>query len=167
MTVSASEGWEGYIRLKLENSSTNWSNASSNGKGYYPRNPYLRSAPFDTDVAMERVYVIGSRTPADTTEGVIEISGSVERPYFENSSTNEIVWGSATLAGPNGSHYTLADVCGLYGDNVSACTILVKPNANQTIVLHDVKFHSYSFGLAQGEVTTESASFTANNISTK
>ena len=172
MTVSASEGWEGYIRLKLENSSTNWSNTSSNANGsvvssFYPRNPYLTSAPFDTDVAMERIYVIGSRTPADTTEGVIEISGSIERPYFENASDNEIVWHPAQDEGVNGSNYNLAEVCGLYGDNVSECAILIKPNANQTIVLHAVKFHSYSFGLAQGEVTSEHCDFTANNISTK
>ena len=172
MTASASEGWEGYCRIKLENYSNNWSraNISNVSSECYAKDPYLTSAPFDTDVAMERVYVIGHRTPVDTTEGVIEISGSVERPFFENISDNSFIWNASiwTYSGyHNTSHYSLADVCGLYGTNVSKCTILIKPNANQTVVLHEVKFHSYGFGLAQGEVTTEHCDFTCDNISTK
>ena len=149
MTVSAAEGWQGRTRIKLE-SDANFNNCTE---------PYLTSAPFDTDVAMERIYVIGSRTPADTTEGVIEISGSIDRPFFESSARNAIV-GSTTK-------YNLAQVSGLYGTNVSKCTMLVNPVHNQTYVLHDVKFHSYSLSFAQGEVTTEHCDFTCDNISSK
>ena len=153
--VSAAEGWEGYCRIQLQSvwdgSPGTWTNATE---------PYLTSAPFDTDVAMERIYVIGSRTPADTTEGVIEISGSIDRPFFESAARNQVIW--------NGSaQKTLAQTCGLYGGNVSACIMLVKPVSNQTFVLHDVKFHSYSLTFAQGEVTGEHCDFTADNISTK
>jgi len=167
------EGWEGYCRIKLENNTDNWSRLTTNVSGTpYAKNPYVRSAPFDTDVAMERIYVIGSRTPVDTTEGVIDITGSIERPFFETATDNQFIWSGITNASTilkpyeNTSHYTLAEVCGLYGSNVSKCMILVKPVSNQTFVLHSVKFHSYSFGLAQGETTTESADFTAKNIST-
>ena len=172
--VSASEGWEGFCRVKIENYSDNWSYLTTNVSGVpYTKDPYVTSAPFDTDVAMERIYVIGSRTPVDTTEGVIEISGSLERPFFETATDNQFIWNAtinaSTTAKPfkNTSHYTLAEVCGLYGGNVSECTMLVKPSTNQTFVLHSVKFHSYSFGLAQGEVTTEHCDFTCDNISTE
>ena len=157
--VSASEGWEGYVRIKLENNSNNWSNASCG----HARDPRLTSAPFDTDVAMEKIYVIGSRSAVDTVEGVIDITGSIERPFFLNESINEIVW---VASGANDTGYRLADVSGLYGTNVSKCAILVKPNSNQTYVLHNVKFHSYGFGMAIGEIATERADFTADNIST-
>ena len=153
--VSASEGWEGYVRIQSQAQWDAgpgvWSNATE---------PYLTSAPFDTDVAMERIYVIGSRTPADTTEGVMEISGSIDRPFFESAARNEII----LVVGD--TQKTLAQTCGIYGGNVSACCMLVQPSSNQTFVLHDVKFHSYSLSFAQGEVTGEHCDFTADNIST-
>lgn len=159
--VSASEGWEGYVRIKLENNSNNWSGNASAG---YAKDPRLTTAPFDTDVAMEKIYVIGSRTAVDTVEGVIDITGSIERPFFLNESINEIVWDANSSL--NESRYRLASVSGLYGTNVSKCAMLVKPNSNQTYVLHNVKFHSYGFGMAIGEIATERADFTADNIST-
>ena len=157
--VDATEGHEGSVRIKLENTSNNWSNTS----GGYPPDPYLTSSPMDTDVSMEKIYVIGNRNAIDTVEGVIDITGSIERPLLEARTNNEIIWNAT---GDNASYYTLAEVCGLYGTNVSKCTMLIKPNDNQTYVYHNVKFHSYSLGLAQGEITTESADFTADNIST-
>ena len=162
--VSASEGWEGFVRIKLEDNTANWS--MDNNSGGHARDPRLTSAPFDTDVAMEKIYVIGSRTAVDTVEGVIDITGSVERPFFLNESINEIVWGATASAGANESRFRLASVSGLYGTNVSKCAMLVKPNSNQTFVLHNVKFHSYGFGMAQGEIATERADFTADNVST-
>ena len=165
--VSASEGWEGYVRIKLENNSNNWSITNINGTTYnYPRDPRLTSAPFDTDVAMEKIYVIGSRTAVDTVEGVIDITGSIERPFFLNESINQIVW-AANYSAVNQSQFRLADVSGLYGTNVSKCAMMIKPNSNQTYVLHNVKFHSYGFGMASGEIATERVDFTADNISTK
>ena len=160
--VDAMEAHEASVRLKLENSSNNWSNAS----GGYPNDPYLTSSPMDTDVSMEKIYVIGSRNAIDTVEGVIDITGSIERPLLEAVANNRIIWDAAMVSGANVSHYTLSEVCGLYGTNVSKCTMLVKPTDNQTYVYHSVKFHSYSLGLAQGEVVTEKADFTADNIST-
>jgi len=148
--VSTLMGWQGEVRIKLQNH-TIWTNATD---------PYLLSAPFDTDVAMEHIYVIGTKTAIDTKDGVMEITGSIERPYFESIERNRIVAGGD-------SGYTLPEVSGVYGINISKCTMLVKPVDNQTFVLHDVRFHSYSSGLAQGESTTESCDFTATNISTK
>jgi len=144
--VDAVEGHEGYTRVKLE-ATGNYSACTD---------PYFTSVPFDTDVAMEKIYTIGTRNAVDTVEGVIEISGSIERPYFEAVATNDFVDGA----------YSLADVCGLYGGNVSKCTIVVSPNANFTYFLHSVKFSSYSLGLAAQEITTERCDFTCNNIST-
>ena len=173
--VSTLQGWQGYVRIKLENESNNWSleNISNvSNAPTYPKDPYVMSAPFDTDVAMEHIYVIGTKTAIDTKDGVMEVTGSIERPLFEDQSDNEFIWNASinasTLDKPywNTSHYTLADVAGLYGTNVSECAMMIKPADNQTFVLHNVRFHSYSFGLAKGEVTTESCDFAATNIST-
>lgn len=144
--VDATEGHEGFVRVKLEDTAA-WTNCTD---------PLFTSAPFDTDVAMEKIYAIGNRNAVDTVEGVIDITGSVERPYFEAAVNNNFV---------DGSH-SLADVCGLYGGNVSKCTIAVSPNKNFTYILHEVKFSSYSLGIAAQEITTERADFTCNNIST-
>jgi len=145
MSVYATEGWHGYVRIKLDNESTNWSN---NGSGY-AIDPRVSSAPFDTAVGVE---------------GVIDITGSIERNLFTNLSDNQIIWNGSD-GGANQTHYSLVDVCGLYGTNVSKCMMLIKPNENTTFVLHGVKFHDYSLGVAQGELTKESASFTCDNIS--
>lgn len=144
--VDANEGHEGYVRVKLETTAA-WTNCTD---------PLFTSAPFDTDVAMEKIYVIGNRNSVDTVEGVIEITGSVERPYFQAAVNNDFI---------DGSH-SLADVAGLYGGNVSKCTICISPNVNFTYFLHSVKFHSYSLGISAQEITTERADFTADNIST-
>lgn len=144
--VDATEGHEGYVRVKLEATGA-WTNC---------KDPYFTSSPFDTDVAMEKIYAIGTRNAVDTVEGVIEITGSVERPHFEAVATNDFIDGS----------FSLADVSGLYGGNVSKCTICVSPNKNTTFMLHDVKFHSYSLGLAAQEITNERCDYTCNNIST-
>jgi len=144
--VDATEGHEGYVRVKLE-TTANFTACTD---------PYFSSSPFDTDVAMEKIYAIGSRNAVDTVEGVIEITGSVERPYFEAVATNDFI---------DGSH-SLADVCGLYGGNVSKCTIAVSPNSNMTVYLHEVKFSSYGLSLSAQEVTTEKCDFTCNNVST-
>jgi hypothetical protein len=144
--VDATEGHEGYVRVKLE-ATGNYSACTD---------PYFTSVPFDTDVAMEKIYTIGTRNAVDTVEGVIEITGSIERPYFEAVATNDFI---------DGTH-SLADVCGLYGGNVSKCTIAVSPNSNFTYFLHEVKFSSYSLGLAAQEITTERCDYTSNNIST-
>ena len=161
MSVYATEGWHGYVRIKLDNESTNWSN---NGSGY-AIDPRVSSAPFDTAVGMEKVYVIGNRNAVDTVEGVIDITGSIERNLYKNLSNNQIVWNGSD-GGANQTHYSLVDVTGLYGTNVSKCMMLVKPNENTTFVLHGVKFHDYSLSFAQGELTKESASFTVENVST-
>jgi len=153
MTVAALEGWEGEVRIQTEKewaANVSWGNCTE---------PYLTSAPFDTDVAMEKIYVIGSRNAVDTVEGVIDITGSIERPFFESGERNKIIWDGTVQK-------TLAETSGLYGTNVTGCTMKIKPVSNQTIVLHNVKFHSYGFGLAQGEITTERADFTADNVST-
>ena len=144
--VDANEGHEGYCRVKLEATAA-WTNCTD---------PLFTSVPFDTDVAMEKIFVIGNRNAVDTVEGVLEITGSVERPYFQAAVDNDFI---------DGSH-SLADVCGLYGGNVSKCSIAIAPNPNFTYVLHSVKFHSYSLGVAAQEITTERADFSCDNIST-
>lgn len=143
--VDATEGHEGHVRVKLETNT--WAGCLD---------PYFSSSPFDTDVAMEKIYAIGTRNAIDTVEGVIDITGSVERPFFEAVATNDFINGSISLV----------DVCGLYGGNVSKCTIMVSPNANATFFLHNVKFHSYSLGVAAQEITVERSDFSADNIST-
>lgn len=143
--VDATEGHEGLVRVKLEANA--WTGCTD---------PYFTSSPFDTDVAMEKIYTIGSRNAVDTVEGVIDITGSVERPFFEAVATNDFINGSISLV----------DVCGLYGTNVSKCTIMISPNTNTTFFIHNVKFNSYSLGVAAQEITTERADFSADNIST-
>ena len=143
--VDATEGHEGFVRVKLEDTG-NWSACTD---------PYFSSVPFDTDVAMEKIYAIGTRNAVDTVEGVIEITGSVERPFFEAVATNDFIDGA----------YSLGDVSGLVGTNVSKCTMVVSPNSNVTFYLHEIKFNSYSLGLAAQEVTSERCDYTCNNIS--
>lgn len=158
-TVGVGQGWEGYVRIKLENNSDNWSWSST-----VPTDPYLTTITLDSSVDMTKIYCIGTRTAIDTAEGIIDLTGSIEKPLFDNLSYNQIVWnGSGT------THYTLADVCGYWGSNVSKCAILLKPSGlsqNLTYVLHSVKFHDYSISVGAEEITKETASFTADNAST-
>lgn len=160
--VSTAQGWEAYVRVKLDNSSNNWSYNAT-----IPHNPYFTSSPFESSVDMTKIYVIGTRTSVDTVEGVIDLTGSIERPYFDTDTDNQFVW-NANMTNVSIIHYTLADVCGLYGTNVSKCAVLVRPvgtTVNLTYTLWGVKFHDYAFALSSEETLTETASFTIDNVS--
>lgn len=159
--VSVGQGWEGYVRIKLENNSDNW---SVNGT-IYAIDPYLTTITLDSSVDMEKIYCIGTRTAVDTAEGIIDLTGSIEKPMFENETTNQIIWCGSN----NATWYSLTDVSGYWGTNVSKCAILLMPSGlgnNLTYVLHDVKFHDYSISLGAQEITMETVSFTADNAST-
>jgi len=158
--TDVTQGWKGYVRVKLEDNSPNWSNASG-----YAYDPYFTSVTLDSSVDMTKTYAIGTRTAIDTAEGVIDLTGSVERPLFDNASGNWVVWS----AGQNFTHYSLPDVCGYWGGNVSKCCILLMPsglNQNMTYVLHNAKFYDYSISVSAEDITKETASFTADNAST-
>jgi len=151
--VGALKGWQGKVRIVTAN--------QGNQSGFEDApDPLLTSAPFETSVDSEKVFAIGTRDAIDIILSTQEVSGSVERPFFSDNSSNQIVHAG------NGSAFTLAEVAGIEGGEPIECWMAIQPHkdTNFCFVLKGVKFRSWSFNIAAGDITTERADFDATSI---
>jgi len=151
--MGALRGWQGKVRIVTA--------TQGNASGFEDApDPRLTSAPFETSVDSEKVYVIGTRDAVDILMSTQEVSGSVERPFFSDNASNQIVHAG------NGSAFTLAEVAGIEGGEPIECWMAIQPHSNTSFVfvLKGVKFRGWSFNVAAGDVTTERADFDATSI---
>ena len=138
---------------------------ATNSSIWAGRDPLINTLSFDTSVDTEKIYVIGSRDAVDITEGVQEISGSIERNlYSKNSTYNEVIYESNT------TYHDFLSATGMYGANLSACKILLnttsrEANSTYNRVIYGTKFHSYSTTHGATDLVTESMDYDSTNVS--
>ena len=140
--------------------------AATNSSIWAGRDPLINTLSFDTSVDTEKIYVIGSRDAVDITEGVQEISGSIERNlYSKNATYNEVIYENDT------AYHDFLSATGMYGDNLSACKILLNTTSRESSdnfnrVIYGTKFHSYSTDHGATDLITESMEYDSTNVST-
>jgi len=123
--------------------------------------PKATRNPVSTSVPMDKIYVIGKKSPEAILEGEQEITGTIERPLFANESENYVA-----LIG--GTSKLLTDLAGVTTASMIECKMRVRPNESSAqlkgYILSGVKFHDWGIDFAAGDMTKEHADFSATDI---
>ena len=147
--MGVKKGWQGIVRIAANKSAIH-------SGGTLPPDPMLTSAPFDVATALDKIYIIGTRDPAEIVQGNREISGTVERNY------------NGSYVAVYATEKTLDQVCAIGETNVSEYAIWVAPNGSGVtpeFYLRGVRFGGYSLGVTAEGMSVESAEWMATNVS--
>ena len=108
---------------------------------------------FEVDMGLEAVRVIGRRTPLEIKEGPVEIKGTVDKLFVDNSLVNRVMptRNSEGLMAGQGEYILDAEVFDATGVRAQA-------------VLQGVKFSTYSREMPQDDFVSESVDFMAVDI---
>ncbi len=151
--VTPIKGWKGEVRIIGADDNNSWFDAAPDPKA--TRNPISTSVP------MDKIYVIGKKSPEAILEGEQEITGTIERPLFANESENYV-------ASVSGSNKLLTDLAGVTTASMIECKMRVRPNESSAqlkgYILSGVKFHDWGIDFAAGDMTKEHADFSATDI---
>ena len=147
------KAWKGEVRI-IGNSDSDTAFDSA------PDPKALRN-PISTSVTLDKIYVIGKKSPEEILEGEQEITGTLERPLYANESENYV-------ASVGGTSKLLSDLAGVTESEMIECKMRVRPNESSAqlkgYILSGVKFHDWGIDFAAGDMTKEHADFSATDI---
>ena len=151
--VTPIKGWKGEVRIIGNDDADSAFDSAPDPKA-------LRN-PISTSVPMDKIYVIGKKSPEAILEGEQEITGTLERPLFANESENYV-------ASVGGSNKLLTDLAGVTSSSMIECKMRIRPNESsgqlKGYILSGVKFHDWGIDFAAGDMTKEHADFSATDI---
>ena len=147
------KGWKGEVRIIGADDNNSWFDAAPD--------PLLERSPLSTSVPTDKVYVIGKKSPVAILEGEQEITGTVERAFFDNESANYVA-----IVG--GELKRLTDLAGVTETEMIECKMRIRPNESYDIlpgyILKGVKFSDWGLDMAAGDMTKEHADYSATDV---
>jgi len=133
------KGWEGEIRIAT----------SEGGLATAPAVAHVQSGSVDFANNVEAAYQLGSRDPQALKEGLIEITMSLEKRYFD--------WVIAGYAGVGSTGALTEYYIGIYPEKYGS--------GKRKLVLGPVKFDSWGLSFGVDEYTDEAVEVVAKVIS--